>query len=109
MANMPDVISRSGRSVSIPTRKLRPNDMRLQSNNPRPPAQKATPIQGERSDRKNSWLLTAGGGEESAKIINKKKQGKRWNQEVFFVYVPEFHCLYSLPVHQQDTRQHHSD
>src|SRR5215467_7174948 len=56
----PVVTSLPGLSVSIPTRKLLPNEKRLTRNSNKPDRHRNTPTQDNAWDRKNSCLLTAG-------------------------------------------------
>src|SRR5262249_34696244 len=59
-AKTPVVLSFPGCSVSMPTRKLLPNEMRLRKNSSKPNPHRNTPTQENASERKNSCSVTAG-------------------------------------------------
>ena len=102
------MMSASGRSVSMPIRKLRPNEIRLHSSMARParPEQYSDPRCG--LGMKKPPLADTGpiesGGEQDIEI----EKGERRNQEIRPVDVAEFHRFDPLPFQEKDSGQDHS-
>src|SRR5215467_14009374 len=105
-AKTPSVMSLSGWSASMPTRKLCRKEIRLHKNSKSPARQNNTPVHAMISEWKNWCVVTVGQecrGEQDIEI----EQGKWRDQEIRLVYITEFHRFYSLSSQDRDSGQYH--
>src|SRR5215510_16373418 len=106
-AKTPSVMSLSGWSASMPTRKLCRKEIRLHknSNSPAEAKQHAGPrdyLGMEKLVRRHSRPVESR-GEQDIEI----EQGKWRDQEIRLVYMTEFHRFYALSSQDRDSGQYH--
>src|SRR5262245_35326017 len=106
-AKTPSVMSLSGWSASMPTRKLCRKEIRLHKNSNSPARQNNTPVHEiilgmEKLVRRHSRPVECR-GEQDIEI----EQGKRRDQEIRFVHMTEFHRFYALFSQDRDSGQYH--
>src|SRR5262249_55931001 len=108
-AKTPVVMSLSGWSTSMPTRKLLPKETKLSRNSNNPTMQRNTPTQERASESKNCCLLTMGKPNAAAKHDVEVEEGKWGDEEVLLVDLAEMHRPDPASSHQQGAGDRHSE